>query len=198
MDNIIATPKVTTGSLYHTIERLADDGLIEVVETSRAGRRPERTTYRVTEAGRDAFASRLRGMIADLPTEYPQYAVAVGFMHELEPDDALFQLRRRTIALEAQIAADLVVEARVAEAGVHPLYWVDVELRRRQRETELDFTRDLIDRVTTGRVTWPKDPAAQAEGAAGATKPRKADLPRLSLVDEKDERNSEGNQENVG
>jgi hypothetical protein len=43
----------------------------------------------------------------------------------------------------------------VAEAGVHPLYWADVELRRCQRQTELDFTRELIDRIDAGRVTWP-------------------------------------------
>jgi DNA-binding PadR family transcriptional regulator len=170
--------KLTTGSLYHTIERLADDGLIEVVETSRAGKRPERTTYRVTEAGRDAFAARLRAMLADPATEYPQYPVAVGFLHELEREDALFQLRRRTIALEAQIAADRVVETRLTESDIHPLYWADVELRRRQREAELDFTRDLIDRLATGQVTWPE-------------RKQHNDPPRLSLVDE-------GNQENVG
>lgn len=166
--------KLTTGSLYHTIERLAEDGLIEVVDTSRAGRRPERTTYRITEAGRDAFAARVRAMVADLPTEYPQYPVAVGFLHELEREDALHQLHRRTIALEAQLAADRVVERRLGESDVHPLYWADLELRRRLRAAELDFTRDLIDRLTTGQVTWPHDTP-----------------PRLRLVDE-------GNQENVG
>src|SRR6516164_7437408 len=39
------------GSLYHAIERLERAGLIEVVETSREGRRPERTVYRLTESG---------------------------------------------------------------------------------------------------------------------------------------------------
>jgi DNA-binding PadR family transcriptional regulator len=169
--------KLTTGSLYHTIERLAEDGLIEVVETSRAGRRPERTIYRMTEAGSDAFAARLRSMLAEPATEYPQYPVAVGFLHELEREDALFQLRRRAIALEAQLAADRVVEARLTEGAVHPLYWIDMELRRRQRQTELDFTMDLIDRLTTGQVTWPHDEQKMP--------------PRLSLVDEH-------NQEHVG
>jgi len=168
--------KLTTGSLYHTIERLAESGLIEVVETSRAGRRPERTTYRVTEAGVDAFAARLRTLVAEPVTEYPLYPLAVGFLHELERDDALFQLRRRTIALEAQLAADRVLETRVGELGVHPLYFSDVELRRRLREAELAFTRDLINRIETGQYTWPH--------AVGAP-------PRLSLVDE-------GNQESVG
>ncbi|HEY3611589.1 MAG TPA: PadR family transcriptional regulator [Pseudonocardiaceae bacterium] len=180
--------KVTPGSLYHTIERLARDGLIEVVETSRAGRRPERTTYRMTEAGQDAFAERLRAMIAEPATEYPQYPVAVGMVHELHRDDALVQLRRRTIALEAQLAADHVVEKRLAESDVHPLYWADVELRRRQREAELEFTRELIDRIATGRVTWPHEKRNEKRNEKPDTERRP---PRLTVVDK-------GNQENVG
>jgi DNA-binding PadR family transcriptional regulator len=170
--------KLTAGSLYHAIERLAEDGLIEVLETTRAGRRPERTTYRMTEAGQDAFAARLRTMIAEPVAEYPQYAVAVGFLHELRREDAMFQLRRRTIALEAQLASDAVVIARLAEAGVHPLYWVDVELKRCQRETELTWTRHLIDQLTSGLVTWPHD------GHDKAVDDNSSWPPRLSLVDE--------------
>src|SRR3954454_13480761 len=41
--------KVAPGSLYHTVERLAGQGLIEPVETTREGRRPERTVYAITE-----------------------------------------------------------------------------------------------------------------------------------------------------
>src|SRR5262252_2075083 len=40
------------GSLYHAIERLRQHQCIEVVETVREGRRPERTVYRLTERGR--------------------------------------------------------------------------------------------------------------------------------------------------
>ena len=45
------------GSLYHTVERLQRNGLIEVVDTQRDGRRPERTVYGMTQAGLDEFAS---------------------------------------------------------------------------------------------------------------------------------------------
>jgi len=43
--------KLNYGSLYGVVDALARDGLIEPVETSRDGRRPERTTYRLLEAG---------------------------------------------------------------------------------------------------------------------------------------------------
>ena len=41
------------GSLYHAINQLQRDGLIEPIETSRAGRRPERTVYQITRDGEE-------------------------------------------------------------------------------------------------------------------------------------------------
>src|ERR671932_469430 len=57
------------GSLYHAVERLEREGLIEAAETSREGRRPERTVYRLTEAGRDEYEARLRALTADVVYE---------------------------------------------------------------------------------------------------------------------------------
>lgn len=169
--------KLTTGSLYHAIDRLDRDGLIEAVETSREGRRPERTTYRLTEAGRDVFAERLRAMIAEPATEYPQFAVAVAFLHTLDRADALVQLRRREVALEATIAAERVYCTRLTDLGVHELYWADVRLRLRQRETELTWTQELIERLEHRELTWPQGPGAGKDGTT--------DTPaRLSLVEQ--------------
>ena len=39
------------GSLYHAIGRLLRSGLIKVSKVGRSGRRPERTTYRITAEG---------------------------------------------------------------------------------------------------------------------------------------------------
>lgn len=165
--------KLTTGSLYHAIERLERDGLIEAVETNREGRRPERTIYRLTEAGRDAFAERLRGLVAEPATEYPLFAVGVAFLHTLDRADALFQLRRRAVALEAQIAAELVYRERLLERGLNELYWADVDLRRTQREAELEWTRNLLARLESRELTWPTGP-----GAGKDTPPES----RLSIV----------------
>jgi DNA-binding PadR family transcriptional regulator len=38
-------------TFYDAVERLQRQGLIEPVETTRAGNRPERTVYRITEEG---------------------------------------------------------------------------------------------------------------------------------------------------
>ena len=51
---------VTNGTLYHTVGRLQRGGLIDEVGTDREGNRPERTTYTLTDAGRDALIGWLR------------------------------------------------------------------------------------------------------------------------------------------
>src|SRR5262245_12015496 len=51
------------GSLYHAINRLSRAGLIEPVSTGRQGRRPERTTYRITPGGREELIRCVRKMV---------------------------------------------------------------------------------------------------------------------------------------
>src|SRR5919201_4391762 len=55
--------KLNYGVLYHTVETLQQLGLITPVETERAGRRPERTVYALTDAGRKHFLGSLRDLI---------------------------------------------------------------------------------------------------------------------------------------
>ena len=54
------------GSLYHAIEQLQRADFIEPVETSRAGRWPERTVYRITPAGAEELVSWVRD-VTSLP-----------------------------------------------------------------------------------------------------------------------------------
>lgn len=49
--------KVRAGSLYHVINRLADEKLIHPTGTARKGNRPERTTYELADAGLDALTA---------------------------------------------------------------------------------------------------------------------------------------------
>lgn len=43
--------KLSTGTLYHTIDRLAERGLVRPICTERHGNRPERTAYEITPKG---------------------------------------------------------------------------------------------------------------------------------------------------
>src|SRR5438105_3447159 len=92
------------GSLYHAIGRLQRAGLIEAVATSRAGRRPERTTYRLTDAGAQEMRSWLHELLANPARDSTQFFAALSFLPNLTPADALEQLEARVGLLEAEVA----------------------------------------------------------------------------------------------
>src|SRR6202165_2831270 len=72
--------KIKGGSIYDTVERLEQGGFIKSQETSREGRRPERTVYAITETGRDEITSWMREMLAQPVNDYPQFAAALAFL----------------------------------------------------------------------------------------------------------------------
>ena len=51
---------IAYGSIYFALNKMAEEGLIEVVDTDQAGKGPARTTYVVTKAGEDEFQRLLR------------------------------------------------------------------------------------------------------------------------------------------
>lgn len=146
--------KVAHGSLYHTVARLADHGLIEPVETSREGRRPERTVYAITEGGRDEARSRLREFIMRPSQEYPSFGMALSFLSMLPPDEAASLLDRRSVALEARLAAhDTIVESLIKQ-GLPRVDVIEVEFCNAQLRSELHFIRALSEDIKTGRMDW--------------------------------------------
>lgn len=146
--------KLKAGSLYHAIERLAASGLVEVVETNREGKRPERTVYRITEAGRTAFTDRLRTMLAERAPEYPEFPLAVGMLNALDRDDAMAQLLRRAIALELEVGGLERLVIRLTEMGLPPLYQLDIKYRIAVATAELNWLNELLSDLRDGSVPW--------------------------------------------
>jgi DNA-binding PadR family transcriptional regulator len=60
--------RIRPGSLYHVVNRLAEEKLIRQAGTGRNGNWPERTTYDLTDAGADALTSRLHELVASRST----------------------------------------------------------------------------------------------------------------------------------
>lgn len=146
--------KVAHGSLYHTVERLADQGLIEPVQTSREGRRPERTVYAITERGRDEARARLREFIARPAEEYPSFGMTLAFIQMLTPDEAAGLLDRRVVAVEAAVAAHDAVIDGLGKQGIGRVHVVEVEYLISRMRAEMEFVRALSEDIKTGRLTW--------------------------------------------
>ena len=96
--------KVRPGSLYHVVNRLAEEKLIRPTGTARNGNRPERTTYELTDAGVDALTARLRDLVAGPVNEFERFVVGLAEIQHLDTASALEALRRRIAALECNVA----------------------------------------------------------------------------------------------
>ena len=96
---------VKWGSFYTVVQNLEKYGLIEAVGTDRDGRRPERTTYAVTDDGRAELKDWLRELVAVPETEPPAFEAALSVLGVLPPDEVTALLATRVAALEDDLAA---------------------------------------------------------------------------------------------
>lgn len=153
--------KITPGSLYHTVDRLAAAGLVEPLETSREGRRPERTVYAVTTAGRDAAHNRLAELFARPAQEFPSLGTALAFANLLPPAEVARLLRSRTVALEALLAANQTAYESLRKNGIERYKLLDHELTITRLRGELDHVRALVDDLESGRMAWTDSDATR-------------------------------------
>jgi len=108
----------------------------------------------MTRAGQDAHSPTVRAMVAEPATEYPQYPVAVAWLHELARDEPLVQLRRRTIAWRPSSPADQVVEKRWLRRACTPCTGPTSSFGAAAGDRAgLPSRADRTDRL--GRVAWP-------------------------------------------
>ena len=91
------------GSLYGVVEGLEKRGLVTAVETRQEGRRPQRTVYAITEAGKVEMNEWLAELVSVPVKEYPQFEAALSFLPGLPPDEAVPLLDLRCQALEVQL-----------------------------------------------------------------------------------------------
>ena len=134
--------KLNYGSLYTVVNNLARHGLIEAVEAGREGRRPERTVYRITEAGRTELNDWMAELIAVPVKEYPQFEAALAELPVLTPARALALLRDRATALEKAIAE--VREELAGLAWLPRLFTLEAEYHVAIQEAELTWVRGLV------------------------------------------------------
>jgi DNA-binding PadR family transcriptional regulator len=149
--------KLKGGSLYSTIERLIEAELIQPVETSRKGRRPERTVYALTELGHDELMAWLRELLARPIHEYPWFGAVLAFVGALTPEDVCSLLEFRAAALEAEVAAAESLLQTMSRQGIPRLFGVEGEYGLAIRRAELEWVRQIVDDIRTGKLPWPAE-----------------------------------------
>jgi DNA-binding PadR family transcriptional regulator len=144
------------GSLYHAVYRLERAHLIEQTGTGREGRRPERTTYRITPQGQREQVRWLGTLIATPRREPSEFTASISFLVYLTPKDARARLEQRAGALSAEIAA-LTSGLKAAKEQVARINLLETEYALAMRKAELVWVRRLEDDLRTRRLNWDID-----------------------------------------
>jgi DNA-binding PadR family transcriptional regulator len=161
--------RITPGAVYHGVERLEREGLVEVVGTDRSGNRPERTTYRLTDAGRTAFARRLSSFLGDDHPAYPLFSVGLAEATDLPRDVVETQLQRRLDRESARVAALTSSYDTVHAAGLPRRYLLDVEHDLAVMRREVDWLEQLLTELRDGSLSWDEPiPHAFVEARSAA------------------------------
>ncbi len=144
------------GSLYHAIGRLERAGLIEQVSTGRNGRRPERTIYRLTPAGREALIATLRKIVATPRRESSEFMAAMSFLVHLTPSESLPYLLERCRLLQEEIERQRTVLREVGRF-VERINLIESEYLLAMLMAERQWVMRLAADVRDGRLTWNLD-----------------------------------------
>ena len=158
--------RIRESSVYDTVARLADRGFIEPVEVNREGRRPERTVYAVTEAGRDQLMAWLLELTSEPASEYPAFAAPLMFIYALGRDRAIAALAQRATRLEADISAsDAYRRAYMEEMPDFPrIFTIEDEYAQAMRRAELAWVRATVTELRNGTFPWPDIEELKKEG----------------------------------
>ncbi|RSN21048.1 PadR family transcriptional regulator [Streptomyces sp. WAC 05977] len=139
------------GSFYTVVANLRKHGFIEAVESGRDGARPERTVYRITDAGRHEMLDWLRELLAELAPEEPKFVAGLSVLGWLGPDEVIALFRTRLAALDEDIASTRAELARLLEE-IPRLVLLELEYHLAIRVAEAEWVRSILGELTSGSM----------------------------------------------
>jgi DNA-binding PadR family transcriptional regulator len=143
--------KIQWGSLYTVVQNLEKHGFVEAAGTARSGRRPERTVYAITRAGRDELDDWLRELVGEPEPEFTAFEAALSVVGILPPEEVIDLLVKRADAIEAHIATRREQLREVMKA-VSRLFLIEIEYKLAVAQAEADWIRSLVTELTDGTM----------------------------------------------
>jgi DNA-binding PadR family transcriptional regulator len=147
-----ASIKLNYGSLYTVVDQLQRAELITPQETTRDGRRPERTTYAITDAGIARMRDWMRDLVRKPAKEYPQFEAALSLLGVLPPGEAVDLLDERAARLEEAIGGMRRLLAEHAAQGLPRLFMMENEYELAMFEAELSWVRGFAREIRGGEM----------------------------------------------
>ncbi|MEC3956713.1 PadR family transcriptional regulator [Nocardia sp. CDC153] len=160
---------VKWGSLYTVVDNLTKHGFLEIAGSERDGARPERTIYRITEAGRAELTDWTRELISEPEPEQSRFVAGLSVLSVLPPDEVIDLLGQRISKLDRTIA-EARAQLAALEGTVPRLFLVEEDYELTMLGAEADWARALRDSLADGSFpdvegwrSWHRDGAMPAE-----------------------------------
>jgi DNA-binding PadR family transcriptional regulator len=106
-ERMVHVARIPPGTIYYTLKKLEQQGLVEM-STERAGNRPERQVYRITETGRARFHELAQAALTLDERAFWTFDAALFFLPLLENArvvDAVAEKRKRLAAFRRDVDA---------------------------------------------------------------------------------------------
>jgi len=144
---------VAYGSIYFALNKMAEEGLVEVVSTDQVGKRPARTLYAITGEGKAEFDRLLREQWWGRKPFIDPFQVAITFMHRMPREELLVALRYRGDLLRAYLSAVQPERRWHALPPEKPRHIAEVlRLHMAHEEAELRWIEEAIEKVERGEL----------------------------------------------
>ena len=146
--------RLNFGTLYHTVEVLERNGWILPAEREKEGRRPERTVYRLTDAGRDVLLQVVGEILAVPRREYLHFSAGLMFMHHLDKKSATSHLEQRSQALQQKITKLSHLLDELLASGHTRLILIELEHKIALLKAERAWVDKIANEIAQGKLEW--------------------------------------------
>lgn len=151
--------RIQPGSIYNALRALEVDGYIAESGTESEGRRPARTTYRITPAGEVELQRMLRDALWNV-TAFDTEAImtVASFMFVLSRQEVIAGLEHRLQKSDAIIASNGFHVQDTLRSETTPKYVREIfDLSTARLAAEKDWTRTLLERLRSGDYRFAGD-----------------------------------------
>ncbi|WP_413354794.1 PadR family transcriptional regulator [Microbacterium sp. 1P06AB] len=149
-DRMIA---LTHGTIYHTVARLERQGHIVEVGSDRAGNRPERTTYALTDAGATALLIWIRRELVSID-DPERFRIALTEAHNLDRAEVITLLTQRRELLAASLDAHRSARETAIAHGSHPQFLIEVHRQAALLAADIAWLDDAVEFIRRPDTVW--------------------------------------------
>jgi DNA-binding PadR family transcriptional regulator len=143
---------IAYGSIYFALNKMAEEGLVEAVDTGEAARGPARIPYVVTPAGEAEFQRLLREYWWEPRVVIDPFQVALAFMTELPRDELRAALRHRADTARAKAEElEAVIRAK-RDSGTPRHVMENMRLAAYHVETDARWAEEASAKVERGEL----------------------------------------------